>query len=229
MPMKRCDANEHYYDDSKHSSCPFCSNGSGENNAREIDEKTVVLNQTREDTDKTKVIPRDNQKQENQIKSNNTDSSLGKSSGRSKDMNNDQLKTTVNWNSMKKSKTTQTEKINTNLTNLPVTGWLVVVEGSNAGEDFRLIPAINSIGRNSSNTISIDNDDTTISRDKHCIVEYDIKSGKFYLERGVNTTYLNGNRVGGDGAELSSGDIIEIGATKFKFIPFCNSEFCWGM
>ena len=66
-----------------------------------------------------------------------------------------------------------------------------------------------------------------ISRQKHCIIEFDTKNRKFYLERGESSTYLNNERVGGDGRLLKPNDIIEIGATKLRFIPFCNDDFCW--
>jgi len=207
--MRRCDANEHYYDDSKHSSCPFCGGNRGNE-----DKTSLMPNNRRDDTDKTDdtVIAKKKPNIEENIK-----------------VNDDNPKTTVTWGNKKHKDTTASnnETAQKDFSNAPVTGWLVIVEGNQIGKDFRLIPSINNIGRDSSNHVSIDTGDNSISREKHCLIEYHVKSKKFYLEKVNNSTDLNGNRVGGDGIELNSGDIIEIGNTKLKFIPFCSDEFSW--
>lgn len=220
MAMRRCEADEHYYDDSKHSSCPFCGGNRGS------EEKTSLMN-NRDETDKTKVA------YPSGIGSNKTDTTViaknKSNTEENKKVNDDNLKTTVNWGNIKnKGKTlSNTETTQKDFSNAPITGWLVIIEGNQTGKDFRLIPSINNIGRDSSNHVSIDTGDSSISREKHCLIEYHVKSKKFYLEKVNNSTDLNGNRVGGDGMELKSGDVIEIGNTKLKFIPFCSDEFSW--
>lgn len=219
MPMIRCDANEHYFDNSKHSKCPFCTSGRGS------DEKTSMVNKGGED--KTEYI--DNSAE-------NKPSDIPTPKKEDKSMHQDDPKTIAPWQ-RKKAKTksnetlepASTDKSKTSFSNAPVVGWLVIVEGNHKGEDFRIIPGINTIGRDSANQICIDSGDHEISRERHCIIEFDVKNSKFYLERGATTTYLNDNRVGGDGSELALDDIIELGATKLRFVPFCSAEFCWDM
>lgn len=109
----------------------------------------------------------------------------------------------------------------------PVLGWLVVMEGKGVGQDFGIGKSLSTIGRDRSNDIVIDNGDEAISRDRHCLVEYDVKNNTFYIERGENNTYLNGERVGREGRELKGADVIEIGETKMQFVPFCTKDFSW--
>lgn len=215
MPMIRCSANEHYYDNSKHSKCPFCTSGRGD------DEKTSMVG-PRDDNDKTRVVdvaPMPEQKIEKE---------------ETPEMKQQDPKTTAPWQrkrtkEQKDSAETLTQKTESSFSDAPVVGWLVVKEGNNQGRDFRIIPGINAVGRDVGNTICIDTGDHEISRERHCIIEFDVKNSKFYLERGSTTTYLNDSRVGGDGSELVIGDIIELGATKMQFVPFCSADFCWEM
>ena len=133
-------------------------------------------------------------------------------------------KTVAPW-----AKSQNKKKSEQNNSDAPIVGWLVILNGLRKGRDFRIIPGINTIGRGNKNTINIDNKDSEISREAHCLIEYDIKSGQFYLERGTTSTYHNGSRVGGNGNELAKNDTIEIGNTTLRFIPFCDNDFCWEM
>ncbi len=218
--MTRCDANEHYFDNNKHSKCPFCTSESNS------DKKTSVL-RSKSELGKTKYLDID-------TKNISKDTPIPKKEENS--MSESDPKTTAPWQRKKtKAETNETtessciDSVQASFSNAPVVGWLVIVEGNHKGQDFRIIPGINAIGRDKSNNICVDTGDQEISRERHCIIEFDVKNSKFYLERGATTTYLNDNRVGGDGSELSIGDIIEIGATKVKFVPFCSAEFCWDM
>ncbi|HIP13612.1 MAG TPA: FHA domain-containing protein [Arcobacter sp.] len=205
MAMVRCDANEHHYDNSKHSSCPHCTSGRGN------DEKTSIRAKPHPKTEVSSE--KDTFIRDNKLK-------LDKNSG---------SKTVAPWARKKTKKDESTLETKSAYSDAPVVGWLVVFEGLQKGRDFRIIPGINTIGRGNINTINIDNGDSEISRERHCLIEYDLKSGQFYLERGTTSTSHNGGRVGGNGNELALGDTIEIGSTILKFIPFCNSEFCWEM
>jgi hypothetical protein len=207
MAMVRCDANEHHYDNSKHSSCPHCTSGRGN------DDKTSIINRKRATGGGSRPTPKDAPEKETVIKDKKQDSGP---------------KTVAPWARKKKVEESSTE-LKSAYSEAPVVGWLVITEGLQKGRDFRIIPGINKIGRNDSNTINIDNGDTEISREGHCLIEYDLKSGQFYLERGATSTYHNDGRVGGNGNELALGDTIQIGSTTLKFIPFCNSDFCWEM
>lgn len=109
----------------------------------------------------------------------------------------------------------------------PVAGWLVCIEGKNKGKDFRLEARNNSIGRSEKMDICI-KDDETISRENHARIAYDPKHNKFHLIPGENTnnTYVNDEPVYVP-AELNAEDVIEIGESKFMFIPFCTERFNW--
>ncbi len=230
MPMIRCSANEHYFDNDKHSKCPFCTSGKKSNKQRSSDTP-------RGDDEKTKST---NSSAKTEFNDNPPPADKTPNSSTKEDNNNmkdNDPKTTASWQRKKENKESEHRETDSspkqepkaNFSLAPVVGWLVVVEGEERGRDFRVIPGINNIGRDSANDIAIDTGDLEISRDKHSIIEFDVKNSKFYLERGTTATYLNDNRVGGDGSELVLGDIIEIGATKLKFIPFCSSEYCWDM
>jgi prolyl oligopeptidase PreP (S9A serine peptidase family) len=232
--MIRCSANEHYYDNDKHSSCPFCGS------AREIEEETSFISSQRDDTDKTKIV-RHTEEAETKTVLNNLNQEVSNEpieTKLNKEMNQmqDQSEKTIAPWARKDIKDTKSNRTNqetvvskSKFSDAPVVGWLVIIEGNKKGQDYRIIPGINTIGRDNNNTIQLNTDDKEISREKHCLIEYEVKNKTFYLERGTTTTYLNDKRVGGDGSELKSGDIIEIGVTKLKFISFCSSEFCWDM
>lgn len=210
MGMIRCDANEHFYDPTKHSSCPYCTTN------RATDEGTMAMDMGNKTGNEDKTKLRDERNPADNDSPYNTDGA-----GSNPDA-------TVGVWGNKKTTTSETEQ-RAIFEEAPVVGWIVVVSGEGQGKDFRIIPGINTIGRDTKNTIMIDTGDNAISRDAHCIIEYDIKNNDFYLERGSNSTHLNGGRVGGDGTKLEMGDTIEIGDTKLRFVPLCDNEFNWDM
>ena len=220
--MRRCDANEHFYDENKHSSCPYCTGTRNDTVKTVMHDKKTDLYRSGTDT----LLVKDDEKkatsEDLSISSRNKEPSLD---------TNDAPKTVGVWG--RKKEKTNTEETHTDTNNdlkydeAPVVGWLVIIEGKNKGMDFKIIPGINIMGRGDTNSIDISTGDSEISREKHCIIEFDYKNSEFYLERGASTTYLNNNRVGGDGKELNLGDIVEIGNTKLRFIPFCSEQFCW--
>jgi len=110
----------------------------------------------------------------------------------------------------------------------PVVGWLVCTRGHCRGQDFRIIPGRNRIGREDTNEISIDGDGQ-ISREAHAELMYDSKRRVFYLlhKNGKNLTYRNDDPVLAP-CELTARDRIEIGSTEFLFIPLCGPHFHWG-
>lgn len=109
----------------------------------------------------------------------------------------------------------------------PVVGWLVCVEGPDKGRDFRIKTENNAVGRSRTMDIAISGDDS-ISRDRHAIVTYEPRSGKFLITPGdarglvyVNDEVLSSTR------ELSALDAIEMGETRLLFVPFCGEGFSW--
>lgn len=109
----------------------------------------------------------------------------------------------------------------------PVVGWLVCVSGEHFGESFNIAAGKNSIGRSAENKIVISRDNA-VSRVKHALIIYEPKKRKFYLQPGDSSglTYLNGDDVF-ETKLLEPKNIVEIGASKFIFIPLCNDDFSW--
>lgn len=109
----------------------------------------------------------------------------------------------------------------------PVVGWLVCVEGASKGKSYELYARINSIGRGSENDVCIKGD-ATISRDRHVRLAYDPRHNNYQLIPGesTNNIYLNDQPVYVP-AKLEAYDLVELGQSKFLFIPLCGERFRW--
>lgn len=111
---------------------------------------------------------------------------------------------------------------------LPVTGWLVCIEGASKGQDYRIHAEYNYIGRSSKMDICIQGD-PTISRENHAIIAYDTLEGAFYFapSGGGSIVRVNGKAVLVS-VELKAYDRLTIGQSSFLFVPFCGEQFKWG-
>lgn len=109
----------------------------------------------------------------------------------------------------------------------PVVGWLVCIAGKHFGESFHIGAGKNSIGRSGENRIVFAKDDS-ISRTKHALIIYEPKKRDFYIQPGDSSglTYLNDNYIV-ESHKLNAKDIIELGNSKFMFIPLCGEDFTW--
>ena len=109
----------------------------------------------------------------------------------------------------------------------PVVGWLVCIKGPEKGKDYRIHEQNNYIGRTSANDICIAGD-PTISRERHAIVAYDLRSRAFYFApcTGASIVYHNNAPVFNN-VILKQGDRIEIGQCTFLFVPLCGESFQW--
>lgn len=108
----------------------------------------------------------------------------------------------------------------------PVVGWLVCMNGSEKGKDYRLHTGKNFIGRSTSMDVVLI-DDKTISRDRHCSVIYDPKGNAYYISAEAgNLSYLNDELIQ-DSKQIYEGDTITIGKTNLMFIPFCREGRTW--
>lgn len=109
----------------------------------------------------------------------------------------------------------------------PVVGWLVCTKGPEKGKDYRIHEQNNYIGRSRENDISIPGD-PTISRERHAIVAYDTRSKAFYFapSGGQSIVYHNDAPVFNN-VILKAYDCIEIGESKFVFVPLCGENFQW--
>ncbi|GFN32135.1 FHA domain-containing protein [Paenibacillus xylaniclasticus] len=109
----------------------------------------------------------------------------------------------------------------------PVTGWIVCIEGPQIGQDYRINAEKNFIGRAEDMHIQIIGDNT-ISRRNHAVIVYDPKKRSFYLLPGdaSGLAYHNNEAVYSP-VELTAYDVIQLGRSKFIFIPLCGVHFEW--
>lgn len=115
----------------------------------------------------------------------------------------------------------------TNTVVKPVVGWLVSIEGTTCGKDFRLCAGRNYIGRSADMDIILEQD-TAVSRSKHAIIIFDPISKKTLCQAGESRElfYLNG-KVVTDSIEIQKGDVLTVGKTKLMFVPFCGELHTW--
>jgi pSer/pThr/pTyr-binding forkhead associated (FHA) protein len=96
----------------------------------------------------------------------------------------------------------------------PVVGWLVAMNGSQRGRDFRIHDGQNVLG--SAPDADVQLNDPTVSG-KHASLRY--KDGKFYLVDldSSNGTFLNGKPEPIAREELHDNDTIRAGELILKF------------
>ena len=95
-------------------------------------------------------------------------------------------------------------------------GVLVVKRGPNAGSKYFLDSDVTQIGRHPESDIFLD--DITVSR-RHAEIRRDSSGFSLHDVGSLNGTYVNRERV--EGAELRSGDEVQIG--KFKLVVLTGS------
>jgi pSer/pThr/pTyr-binding forkhead associated (FHA) protein len=101
-----------------------------------------------------------------------------------------------------------------NIKRAPVVGWLVAMNGSQKGEDFRLREGRNSLGTAAGNEVTLR--DQAVSS-KHASITY--KEGKFMITDldSTNGTFVNESDEPAARTELKDNDIIRVGETTLKF------------
>jgi hypothetical protein len=109
----------------------------------------------------------------------------------------------------------------------PVVGWLVAIEGSHRGEDFKLKSGRNFVGRSAQMDVCLEKD-RSIARERHAIVVYDPKTDTFLVQAGESKElfYLN-DKVVLTVEELKPYDALSLGEARLIFVPFCNKDFNW--
>ena len=109
----------------------------------------------------------------------------------------------------------------------PVVGWLVCIDGPDKGRDFRIHTERNFLGRDPSMDIAIAGD-ASISRMNHTVISYNPKKHRFSIAPGDarGLTYVNEEELLA-AQPLAAYDVIEVGASKLLFVPFCGDRFTW--
>lgn len=195
---KVCCSKGHYYDPTKHTTCPYCGvaiddfqvftpSGSNSGFGDQIG-KTMPQGFTPDPIGRT--MPKD---MPNQV---------------------DQFKTVA----MGVPSSSEIE---------PVAGWLICTNGKLRGKDFRILAGRNKIGRDASNDICLSTDNT-VSREEHANIIYDPVNNKFYVTQGSSRglVYVNELLVISD-AQLVNYDKIKLGNVELVFVALCNEKFSW--
>ena len=102
---------------------------------------------------------------------------------------------------------------------MPVVGWLVCIEGSAKGRDYKIHSQYNYIGRAQHMDICISGD-PCISAERAAVIAYDPKKKIFSFAPGnsLNLVYLNDDMLMNP-VILKSHDVLTIGDTKLLFVP----------
>jgi hypothetical protein len=96
----------------------------------------------------------------------------------------------------------------------PVAGWVVILNGAQKGEDFRLHEGKNTVGKATGSDITLH--DPAVSA-MHASISY--KDGKFVITDldSTNGTFINNDSDPLARVELRDNDIIRVGETSLKF------------
>jgi hypothetical protein len=110
----------------------------------------------------------------------------------------------------------------------PVAGFLAVIAGPGRGALSTISYGMNSLGRDSSQRVSLNHGDPEISRENHCTVTFDSLSRKFYIQPGDGRrlAYLDDEPVLAP-IRLTSGSHIRLGSTVLRFVALCGDDFSW--
>ena len=108
-----------------------------------------------------------------------------------------------------------------------VCGWIVCISGPRQGKGYEIKSGKNFVGRADDMDIQILGDNK-ISRRNHGVIVFDPKKKETVLLPGDS----NGLVYHNDAAVytptvLNSYDVIEMGDSKFVFVPFCGENFMW--
>lgn len=111
------------------------------------------------------------------------------------------------------------------LTN-PVVGWLAIIAGPGRGAVLPLSYGVNDIGRSAGARVRLNFGDSTVAPENQAAIIYTARSRHFYLQSVAAETLLNGQPVP-KSAELTGGEILQIGQTQLRFAPLCGPDFDW--
>ncbi len=221
MSMIRCKADEHYFDDSKYQTCPYCrDSATSRGSARDRNEQTQRQSGARTADEPTRKGPgRSPDEVTRRMPSQKWGTSASARPSQRK-----QEPSTVLISGRKDSPAAVAAKA----VDTPTVGWLVVVDGPGKGADLSIHAGQNRIGRSRKMDLVLDYGDASVSSENHALLVYDYQNNQFFIRHGEgkNLTYLNGQPVL-DTKTLTAHDRIRLGATELVFVPFCGEQFSW--
>jgi hypothetical protein len=111
----------------------------------------------------------------------------------------------------------------------PIAGWVVVVKGPGRGAFRPVFVGMNSVGREPTQRVCLSFGDEAISREEHAFITYDEEQRRFYVQHGGKANLVRlGKQPVLVPVELRANDLIRLGRTTLRFIPFCGADFSWG-
>ena len=110
----------------------------------------------------------------------------------------------------------------------PVVGWLVCLDGSDKGKDYRLHGERNLVGRGTKMDVDLRGELSLTRETEALIVVFEPETRKFITVPGEGGTQVmhNGKSLYAP-VELSAYDLIQLGNTQLIFVPFCGDKFSW--
>lgn len=106
-------------------------------------------------------------------------------------------------------------------------GWLVCIQGSEQGIDFRIRNGYNYIGITAGMGVRVSTRER-IGTERCAVLCFDDAAGQFLLGPcgGNKLVCLNGQVIF-DTVALQPRDVISIGTAKLLFVPLCGGDFRW--
>ncbi len=126
-----------------------------------------------------------------------------------------------------KTPETETPEIITALPPEKMAGWLVCIDGPEAGRDFRLYPGYNYIGCGKDADVRIEGD-AAIRLPHTAVLGYDERMNLFsFGPCGGRSAVRVNDKMILDAAVLAPYDRLGVGGSTFLFVPLCGPQFRW--
>lgn len=110
----------------------------------------------------------------------------------------------------------------------PVCGFIICISGARQGKDYKIVRGKNFVGRADDMDIQILGDNE-ISRRNHTVIVFDPKKKETVILPGDSNGLVYLNDAALYTPQILNGyDTIELGQSKFLFLPFCGENFMWG-
>ncbi|MFI3172707.1 MAG: FHA domain-containing protein [Eubacteriales bacterium] len=108
----------------------------------------------------------------------------------------------------------------------PVVAWLVCVQGVERGRAYLLYAGRNFVGRSVKSDVCIA-DDREVSGEDHCSIVFEPRRIVYMIARGNGESVLIDGKPLQDSCMLQGEEEIQIGSSRFIFIPYCKEGRTW--
>ncbi len=257
MPMKRCEADLHFYDMEKHKTCPYCEGQKGDKRpAPRVPEKGEESESMRTPTVLADSGAKEHAGLSDPLQDSPIDGQLSKEAAPGESIPEESapppLDSVPEPGARRRSSKSAPEYpiaaeqpgaerhpiaepeptgVHDGMTVVvinPLVGWLVCTEGPEMGNDYRIKAGINEIGREPDPEVDIViRGDSLISARHHAEIQYDPEENIFYLIKSKNEAVKINDAKVKRPTKLSPYDMIQLGDTRLVFVPLCSEKFQW--